>query len=585
MTTYRFLNAMFGALICLGLIVCSSHAEQERGMGIHVEALPKNLQKMDIKDHFISSSSREVGILHALNGHVVVIHRADNQAYFGKQGDEIYENDEFYTLDNTRCRIRFFSDDVVSLGADTHFAVEDFDDDRNEGEKSAFFSMLKGKALFYALRLFQYKNRRFEIKTPTAVVGVRGTKFGANLVTAEIEKQSSWLSNSETNKVSSSNQANQYFVKNSVFYCTDGVLQIKDKIVQPGEKWDNGQVVPYSEQELIEFEKSVLVLARDGTKRDVADENGEIDDDLFYDEYAELYETIINTTLNETEAQSIEFTEETSLVSLAEPLYGYFAVLLSRFGSADCEDVFLQTSEYQETTGTNVKAWGVDQSSYYIVYNDETESIEKIDLGLGEETINILITSNDKKLVGQVDNAYQWGYWLGSSQRFDYNGTEFAFDQKSWWIEGYPTSMDILAQRNGKYSYKGDVYGTYWKEASSLGGVDLEGGFSCLVDFTTKHVSDFQMEVLGITENSYGAKVEQSIAADIVDGQFYFDDSLAVFYHKSPSTGGVWNPADGGRVSGTFYGNNADMGFAWGIHKDGINESAGGIGHGSGRRP
>ena len=42
--------------------------------------------------------------------------------------------------------------------------------------------MAKGKAMFYVMRLLGYKNIDTSVKTRTAVMGVRGTKFGVEVV-------------------------------------------------------------------------------------------------------------------------------------------------------------------------------------------------------------------------------------------------------------------------------------------------------------------------------------------------------------------------------------------------------------------
>ncbi|RLB15022.1 MAG: hypothetical protein DRG63_07575, partial [Deltaproteobacteria bacterium] len=101
----------------------------------------------------VPSTERRAGVIRAMLGHVVVVHRATNEAYFGRTGDTIYENDAIYTLDDSRCRIYFFDDDLVSMAANTEFAVDQYEDKREEKKKTSFFSMLKGKAMFFALRL------------------------------------------------------------------------------------------------------------------------------------------------------------------------------------------------------------------------------------------------------------------------------------------------------------------------------------------------------------------------------------------------------------------------------------------------
>ena len=153
-------RALFFSLGCLFLTQTAAFAKN---------ALPDDLQSLEIQDHYLPSDFREVGVIHGLSGQVVVIHRAKGEAFFGKPGDKIHENDELNTLADSRCRIRFYSDDVVNMAPETRFAVEAFEDQREEGKKSSLFSMVKGKAMFYALRLFRYRDTRFKVKTPTAI--------------------------------------------------------------------------------------------------------------------------------------------------------------------------------------------------------------------------------------------------------------------------------------------------------------------------------------------------------------------------------------------------------------------------------
>ncbi len=111
------------------------------------------------------------------------MHRADQAAYYANEGDPIYENDALYTLTDCRCRLNFKDKNVVIMAPDTHLDIDEVSASIIKGKKKSIFGMTKGKAIFYALRLFRYKEMSLQLKTSNATVGVRGTKFGA-----EIEK-------------------------------------------------------------------------------------------------------------------------------------------------------------------------------------------------------------------------------------------------------------------------------------------------------------------------------------------------------------------------------------------------------------
>ena len=94
-----------------GLAATFAMAGAGRGAGVPFEALPGELKGMEIKDYFVPSPSfKGVGVIHALNGHVVVIHKATGTAYFGREGDRVYENDSLTSLADSRCRIKFFQE-------------------------------------------------------------------------------------------------------------------------------------------------------------------------------------------------------------------------------------------------------------------------------------------------------------------------------------------------------------------------------------------------------------------------------------------------------------------------------------------
>jgi len=67
------------------------------------------------------------------------------------------------------------------MSVNSNLDVDEVALDRKKQEKRSIFSMLKGKAMFYSLRLLSLKKNNMRLKTPTAVVGVRGTKFGVHV--------------------------------------------------------------------------------------------------------------------------------------------------------------------------------------------------------------------------------------------------------------------------------------------------------------------------------------------------------------------------------------------------------------------
>ncbi|NQU03599.1 MAG: FecR domain-containing protein, partial [Syntrophaceae bacterium] len=177
----HFLILLFtlSVFFCVSQILSpqSGHA-LERGAGITEEALPDTLKEVEIKKSFIGSKAREVGSIQTLTGSAIVAHGDLAEAYFALPGDKIYEKDRIFTLSNTRCRLKFIDENVITMGANAEIGVEEIVADLGLGEKKSLFSMTKGKAMFYALKMFRYRKATMDVQTVTAVIGVRGTKFG-----------------------------------------------------------------------------------------------------------------------------------------------------------------------------------------------------------------------------------------------------------------------------------------------------------------------------------------------------------------------------------------------------------------------
>jgi hypothetical protein len=159
-----------------------------------IQELPEELEQVKIEDRFIKSDEKQVGTIVTLTGKgkVVVLRRETKEAYFGSEKDPIYNGDALYTLKDCRCRIEFENKDVVIMAPNTHLDVDEVSASFLKGKKSSLFAMTRGKAIFYALRLFRYAETEFQLKTPTATVGVRGTKFGTEIEGVR-EKQSRLL--------------------------------------------------------------------------------------------------------------------------------------------------------------------------------------------------------------------------------------------------------------------------------------------------------------------------------------------------------------------------------------------------------
>jgi len=573
-------------ILLLGLTLAPATllAQANRGAGVPVEALPKELKGLDIKDYYVSSTQKKAGIIHALRGNVVVIHKSNNTAYFGKEGDYIHENDSLNTLSDSRCRVKLLDDDVITLGENAIFGVDSFEDQREQRKKASVFSMMKGKAMFYAMRLFRYKEVRTRVKTPTAVVGVRGTQFGIGVYRLDEEKRS----DAGIRVADSGNDAGMYLAQApegvrtyTVTYCVDGEITVNEFTLSPGELFDQlaNIVRPFTQSELLEFKASVTVsvekenqtlqesddaAGREAAGEPVADTGAE---DLLQSQIDVVEEVIASVQ----EQASEETSEAHSTPDRPTRNYGYFTGMLVNTTSTDYLEAIYISSIRQNADGSSVKAdqvTGLDtvNTSWYTEADGSQEppyGKEVILAGTSSGTLGTSYEVNDHEM---GHNSYQaWGYWT-MTQEFTIGANTYYFDNKGYYMEGDYTADNDMPS-GGSYAYSGQAGGTCFDADH---GTDMSGTFTADVNFGNASITDFDLSVSG-----GGA----SASIDSASGTF-----SSSHFQLSGGTWKIGNTTVTNRRAayGSLYGpNGVYMGGVWSMKQD---SSTGAVGFFQGKR-
>lgn len=156
--------------------------------------------------------------------------------------DEIHERDTIKTLENSRMEIFFVDGSSVSIGAETSVKVEKLMCSPAKNYREGKFKVIMGKVRFNVGKLFS-KNSTFEVRTPTAVAGVKGTSFIV-WVTSEQLTQLLGINGSVTVKnILPSVEGESLLTRGFVIYVPDGV--------PPGDP------IPTTFDELLDFLKNL----------------------------------------------------------------------------------------------------------------------------------------------------------------------------------------------------------------------------------------------------------------------------------------------------------------------------------------
>ena len=109
---------------------------------------------------------------------------------------DIYEKDTIKTGENSKVDIFFVDETNVSIGPETIIKIEKLVCSPAQNHREGKLNVAMGKARFNVGKLFS-KDSSFEVRTPTAVAGVKGTSFIV-YVTSEQLTQLMGLSGSVT---------------------------------------------------------------------------------------------------------------------------------------------------------------------------------------------------------------------------------------------------------------------------------------------------------------------------------------------------------------------------------------------------
>ena len=580
------------SLLLTGFVLSHARAQQP-------VVLPEELKGVEVADSFITSGSEYIGEIQTITGHVVVFHEDNNRAYYASNGDALFKQDIVYTLAESRCRIKFTTEDIITMGDNTQIGIESYLDSPETGEKRSVIRLLKGKAMFYMLKLFKYKIIDTAVNTPTAIIGVRGTQFGtevrpvadmkaeiAPLYLADASGSLNWLSQALAGGPETE----------TIVHCFEGAVEVSSPIDQVSKMLREGQTLEVSSVGVgsvrrtdpevagkFKSQTEAPAPASSEGEEESSGEQGEGEAEQGESEAEESSEDIggeeqtaegVDTSLVQdvTQNQTTKAIEE-SILDLDRG--GYLAAMLTRIDGSEKKFQHLYISDRAqefETDDANLKArdalGGDSGNPLYLIGGGDVSQESKentdarllsveVDPGTGRETITGPFVVNDVS-IGR-DEFMDWGYWTVPQIMTSPSGDQYAVDNRGYYVEGDSThddEMAALAANNVTGSYTGTAHGTYWTDS---GGADMSGPFKARVDFAKKKISDFGLSVSG-----------GGHSATIIEAGGKFPDSSSAFVIDPNTVGSVWQ-IDGKDASsskkeayGSIYGPNGEkIGGVW----------------------
>ncbi len=116
-----------------------------------------------------------VGSIKTTEGEVFVIRSEGSMA--AHAGLKLHEGDTLRTGPSGRIGVIFRDDTLLSLGSDSEMIIDEFVFSPGDNQMSMVLRLLRGMASYVSGKMAELAPEAVKIKTPVAMVGVRGTRF------------------------------------------------------------------------------------------------------------------------------------------------------------------------------------------------------------------------------------------------------------------------------------------------------------------------------------------------------------------------------------------------------------------------
>jgi len=127
------------------------------------------------RDVSSADGSVPVAVVKKISGSATVVRQG--QPIPATNGLKIWENDMLRTGDNGSIGIVFNDDTLLSLGPGSILLIDEFVFAPRQGKFSIVIRMVKGTAAYLSGLISKLSPDSAHFKTPTASIGIRGTKF------------------------------------------------------------------------------------------------------------------------------------------------------------------------------------------------------------------------------------------------------------------------------------------------------------------------------------------------------------------------------------------------------------------------
>lgn len=117
------------------------------------------------------------GILTVVKGDVNVISGKDNSTNKAKVGMKVYPKDTISAGVDSRAKVTMVDKNILNISPESKVVIESYEFKPEQDKKKVILNVIYGKVRSSVSQKYDGEKNTFQVKTPSAVAGVRGTDF------------------------------------------------------------------------------------------------------------------------------------------------------------------------------------------------------------------------------------------------------------------------------------------------------------------------------------------------------------------------------------------------------------------------
>ncbi|MGE4132357.1 MAG: FecR domain-containing protein [Bdellovibrionales bacterium] len=117
------------------------------------------------------------GVLRVVKGNVQIKSAKTGQTERARIGAKVFPKDTIITAKDARAKIVMVDNNEINVSPESQIEIQNYEYDPAAGKKDVLLNVIYGKVRSKVEQKYDGKTSKFQIKTPAAVAGVRGTDF------------------------------------------------------------------------------------------------------------------------------------------------------------------------------------------------------------------------------------------------------------------------------------------------------------------------------------------------------------------------------------------------------------------------